>query len=170
MTKLVVSPIEKGRIRLRLLEKTDLPMTLRWRNQDHIRRWFVHSDPISPESHEGWFSEYLERDDDYLFMIEEIRDLRRPVGQISIYKIDWAEKHGEFGRLLIGDSEARGKGIAKEATHLLLHHAFTRWGLERIELEVLSDNAPATTIYRDLGFREVSQLNGLTRLIKMGNP
>ena len=60
-----------GRIRLRLLEEQDLPQTLAWRNQDHIRRWFFSSERLTPEQHAGWFARYRQRDDDFVFIIEE---------------------------------------------------------------------------------------------------
>jgi hypothetical protein len=41
-----------------LLRSDDLPLTLRWRNQDQIRRWFFFSDLIAPEEHANWFEQY----------------------------------------------------------------------------------------------------------------
>ncbi len=70
MAKRLIPPIVGERVRLRLLEEADLPRTLAWRNQDHIRRWFVHSDVISPEQHRRWFGAYRERDDDFVFVVE----------------------------------------------------------------------------------------------------
>ena len=54
MPKRIIAPLVNGRVRLRLLEEADLPMTLAWRNQDHIRKWFFHSDVITPEQHRRW--------------------------------------------------------------------------------------------------------------------
>ena len=55
-------------------------MTLAWRNQDHIRRWFLTSDLISPEQHRAWFEQYQDRDDDFVFVIEETETLKpRPI-------------------------------------------------------------------------------------------
>jgi diamine N-acetyltransferase len=167
MKKLIPQRIEKGRIRLRLLEESDLPMTLRWRNQDHIRKWFVHSEVISAEQHQEWFKQYLERDNDYVFIIEETRNFHKPVGQISLYNIDWKQRRADYGRLLIGEPNAQGKGIAKKANYLLLHYAFAILGLNKVELEVFTDNEPAIAIYRGCRFREVSELNGLKKMVKM---
>jgi len=167
ITKRILPPIEKGRIRLRLLELSDLSMTLSWRNQDRIRKWFIHSEVISPKQHREWFEQYLQRDNDYVFIFEEIYSLQKPVGQISIYNINWKERQAEYGRLLIGEAEARGKGIAKEANHLLLDLAFTTLELDRVELEVFSDNGPAIAIYRACGFQEVYESNGLKKMVRV---
>ena len=167
MAKRQVGPIEGGEVRLRLLEEADLPMTLAWRNEDHIRKWFLHSDIITEEQHRSWFDRYSRRDDDFVFIIEETEDLWKPVGQISLYNIDWGQRTAEYGRLMIGERDAVGKRLAKKATKLLLDYAFGSLGLEKIELEVLSGNAPALAIYRSCGFFEVSERDGLKKMIKV---
>jgi len=50
-------------------------MTRAWRNQDHIRKWFFHSDPITTEQHLAWWQRYQDRDDDFVFIIEETETL-----------------------------------------------------------------------------------------------
>jgi len=156
MPKRHITPLVNGRMRLRLLEEADLAMTLAWRNQDHIRQWFLHSDVITPEQHRAWWQRYQDRDDDFVFVIEETETLKRPVGQVSLYNIDWAEGRAEFGRLLIGDAEANGQGLARLATSRLVDEALGNWGLNEVYLEVLVTNAPALAIYQSCGFREIA--------------
>ncbi|MCU0587249.1 MAG: GNAT family N-acetyltransferase [Syntrophobacteraceae bacterium] len=161
MPKLSIPPIEGERIVLRLLEEADLDMTLRWRNQDHIRKWFKSSAVISPSRHRAWFESYRERDDDYVFIIEERRDLFKPVGQVSLYRIDWVKRCAEFGRLMIGEPEALMKGIAKEATRLLMSYGLAQLELIKLELQVYDNNKPAIMIYRSCGFKETSSDNDM---------
>jgi len=151
-----IPPIDGTRVRLRLLEEADLPSTLAWRNQDQIRRWFFHSDLISPEQHQAWFEQYRHRDDDFVFVIEEVKDLGRVVGQVAIYNVDWFARRGEFGRLMIGDRQASGKGLAGEATGLAVDFAFWELDLLEVYLEVLADNRPARSIYEACGFHIVN--------------
>jgi RimJ/RimL family protein N-acetyltransferase len=156
--------LEDDRILLRPLEERDLPLTLSWRNQDHIRKWFLNSSVIPADGHRAWFESYAEREDDYVFVILA-KDLeRRPVGQISLYRIDWQAGSAEYGRLIVGPPEARGKGYARRATGLLLEHAFTQWKLKDVHLEVREDNAGAIAIYRSAGFVEVDRKDGLLRM------
>ena len=157
MPKRHIAPLVSGPVRLRLLEEADLPLTLAWRNQDHIRKWFFYSDVITPDQHRHWFEQYRHRDDDFVFVIEDLDTLKRPVGQASLYHIDWDGRRGEFGRLLIGDPAAVGLGIAAAATRLLLGEAFSSWGLAQLDLEVLQSNAPALAIYRRYGFIETGR-------------
>ncbi len=161
MTKRAVGPFQDDRVRLRLLTAADLPLTLAWRNRDDVRRWFIHSDPISPEQHQAWFDSYCLRDDDFVFIIEECRRLQRPVGQVSLYHVDWEAKRAEFGRLMIGDPAARGQGLAREGTRLLLDVAVRSLRVEEIHLEVFAHNAPAIAVYEGCGFGRCGQRDDL---------
>jgi RimJ/RimL family protein N-acetyltransferase len=167
VTKRLIPPLAGERVVLRLLEEADLPRTLGWRNQDHIRRWFVHSDVITPEQHRRWFDGYRERDDDFVFVIEETRDLRKPVGQVSLYRIDWARHRAEYGRLMIGEADAVGRGLAHEGTAVLLQYATTTLALREIELEVFAENAAAIAIYSACGFRMQEQRGPLLHMVRM---
>jgi RimJ/RimL family protein N-acetyltransferase len=165
MAKKIISPIGKNYIKIRLLEESDLPLTLAWRNQDHIRKWFVHPAIISWNQHQEWFEIYKRSDNDYLFIIEETRRFNKPVGQISLYNIEWDKKCAEFGRLMIGAIEAQGKGIAKKASCLMLNFAFNELELTQVTLEVFGDNKPALAIYHACGFKEISETNRLKKML-----
>lgn len=160
MPKRHIDPLVHGRVRLRLLEEADLAMTLAWRNQDHIRKWFFHSDVITPEQHRAWWERYQTRDDDVVFVIEETEALRRPVGQVALYNIDWSTGRAEFGRLMIGDSEAKGIGLAHLATVCLVEEALGRWGLGEVYLEVFEANTAAIRVYAGCGFEETARRDG----------
>ena len=164
MPKPPIIPLEHGRVRLRLLQEADLPMTRDWRNQDHIRRWFLRSDIITPEQHERWWQAYRDRDDDFVFVIEETETLLRPVGQVSIYNIDRTAGRAEFGRLMIGERDANGLGLARLATAALVESALTTWGLREIYLECLEDNRAALAVYDACGFLETGRSGGLVHM------
>jgi diamine N-acetyltransferase len=171
MAKRYLAPLVNGRVRLRLLEEPDLTMTLAWRNRDHIRKWLFSSAVISPEQHRAWFDNYKDRDDDFVFIIEETQALKRPVGQLSLYHIDWVAGRAEFGRLMIGDDEARGLGIARLATTRLVDESLTAWELREIYLECFETNSPALHIYESCGFQKNGIRGGhvLMRRASTGN-
>lgn len=156
MPKRSIAPLVNGRVRLRLLAEDDLPSTLAWRNQDHIRKWFFNSDVITPEQHRAWWERYRDRDDDFVFVIEETETLQQPVGQVALYNIDWAAGTAEFGRLMIGPAEARGLGLAQLATARLVDEALGPWRLRDVHLEVAPTNDAALAVYRACGFKVVS--------------
>lgn len=161
MSKRKLPPIEGDHIILRLLERDDLPLTLSWRNQDEIRKWFLNTAPIQADTHRAWFERYQELDNDFVFLILA-KDMNCvPVGQVSIYNIDWNAKTAEFGRLMIGEPRAKGRGIAKESTRVLLDYFFESLRLNEIRLEVKENNKAAIAIYCSTGFYERSRENGL---------
>ncbi len=164
MFKQSISPLAKGDVRLRLLERADLERTLAWRNQN--RKWFIASDLLSMDRHLVWFEHYLTRNDDYVFIIECFSFSQEPVGQISLYKIDSNKKEAEFGRLLIGEPNARRMGIATTATEILLHYAIGELALKTIKLEVLENNIPAISLYSKCGFVQKSVRNGRILMVK----
>jgi len=159
MPKRAIPYLENDLVRLRLLQENDLPMTLRWRNQDHIRRWFFCSDVITPEQHTKWFQQHITRDDDFVFIIEQIRRSYRPVGQVALYNIDWTALQAEFGRLMIGEPDASSKGLARAATKAILRIAFEYMGLNEVYLKVYADNKRAIVIYEEIGFKTSGTLD-----------
>jgi diamine N-acetyltransferase len=162
--------IEGKRVRLRPLAQDDLPVTLAWRNEASIRKWFFSSQVVTPQQHHDWFEHYLTRDNDFVYIIEEILVLKKAIGQLSIYDIDWDQKQAEFGRFMIGETAALGQGLAKEATRLLVEFAESEWGLEQIYLEVYADNLSAIALYQRCGFFMISSSKGIVRMIRCRPP
>jgi RimJ/RimL family protein N-acetyltransferase len=74
------------------------------------------------------------------------------VGTIGLSRIDLVNRRAEYG-VLIGEPGARGKGLAAEASRLLLAYAFETLGLRRVYLHVLARNADALRLYRRVGFQ-----------------
>ena len=174
MAKRKIEPIRIGNLYLRLLTEADLPTTLAWRNQDEVRKWFLYSECITPEQHAAWFTAYLERDNDFVFIIELIEDNShpemRPVGQVALYNIDWQTGTAEFGRLMIGDFTARGHGVARCATETLLDYGANVWGLQEYNLDVLTENRAAIAIYERIGFIRVAHSDFPAAVIHMRRP
>lgn len=150
--KLSLTPLAGVGFNLRLLGAEDLATTLDWRNREDIRHHFIKSEIISLQQHLSWWEEYCTRDNDFVFVIEETEKLNRPVGQVSLYNIDLKKGEAEYGRLMIGDSKARGRGLARRATEFLLTWAFNSLEIKRIYLRVLKDNTIAINRYRRVGF------------------
>jgi len=88
------------------------------------------------------------------------------VGQVAVYHVDWAAGRAEFGRLMIGEPAARGQGLARAATTLLVDTVLSSWGLREIYLDVYTDNQPAVAIYAACGFRVTSTLANVTHMAR----
>ena len=72
------------------------------------------------------------------------------MGTISLKRIDLEAHNAEYAISL--RQCARGKGIGKSATIEILRIAFEEFGLERVYLNVLSDNTKAIGMYETVGF------------------
>ena len=150
--------IQEGQIRLVPLSEEYLELLRRWRNTDVIRKCFLNQAIISSEQQKGWFEKYTSMENDLMFIIEEAGDTNIPVGAAALYNIDNKKHEAEFGRLMIGESSARGKGLGLMATLSLCRFGFNILRLDRIYLEVFSDNIPAVNIYKKTGFLTCREL------------
>lgn len=151
----MVGEITGTTIKLRPLRREDIEMIRQWRNQDAIRRWFVYREIISAEQQQKWWDKYSLADNDMMFVIERLED-SLPVGAVALYNIVPGEE-AEFGRLMIGESCAHGKGYAVEATRLLTDFGINSLGLKKVNLEVFKDNAAAYNVYLKCKYSVVAQ-------------
>ncbi len=71
-------------------------------------------------------------------------------GTVSLKKIDLRNKNAEYAIAM--RRSAQGKGIAWQATKLVLQIGFDKFKLHRIYLNVLKDNERAIHFYRKFGF------------------
>lgn len=159
--KVSLKPLVGNGLTLRLLKEPDLPVTLAWRNREDIRHQFIHSDIITWNNHLSWWQKYKEKSDDFVFIIEDTAQLKRSVGQISLYNIDLNKSEAEYGRLMIGEFDARRKGLAKSATSVLISWAFNSLKLKMVYLNVLQSNTAAINLYKQIGFIVSDKHDGL---------
>lgn len=72
------------------------------------------------------------------------------LGTISLKNMDLMAKNAEYAICL--RKKAQGRGIAVEATRELLKRAFLEFNMERVYLNVLSENRKAIRLYEKCGF------------------
>ncbi|MDI7275802.1 MAG: GNAT family protein [Anaerolineae bacterium] len=141
------------RIRLRAIEREDLPTFVRWFNDPEVRRYLMMYEPMSMAKEERWFQGLLERRDEHLFCIEAAAgDQWVHIGNCGLHKIDWKNRNAEFG-IAIGEKAYWGKGYGTDAARTMLRFAFHELNLHRVELEVFDHNARARRCYEKAGYR-----------------
>ena len=145
-----IPPFSYGPIRLRLLQKDDLPATLEWRNRDGVRQQFFSGELISWDHHAAWFTRYAGKNDDFVFIAEELASGQR-IGQVSLYDINLAHADAEVGRFIVAP-EFAGRGLMRAAIEALSLLAATSFGLHRLRLEVKASNSRAYRLYESLRF------------------
>ena len=60
---------------------------------------------------------------------------------------------------MIGEASAKGRGIGKEISELLLDYSFTNLNLNSLWLTVRTDNVPGVRLFRSLGFEVEAPLH-----------
>jgi len=153
---------QDGLLEVRPLRLSDIECLRKLRNLDAIRFAYINSEIISKEGQELWFKRYQDNDNDFMFVISHEQT---SVGFAALYDFDRDEETVEFGRFMI-DPMYQGHNYGRRALMLILTIAFNKLKAKRITLEVLEKNAAAISLYRSVGFKLVSQKNGL---IKMKN-
>lgn len=143
--------LEGEKVRLRALERGDLPTIVRWFNDPEARRRLARVEPMSLAEEERWFEGLFRATTEVAFGIVEAGAGDAFVGTCGLHRIDWRNRAAALG-ILIGERAARGRGLGRDATATLVEHAFANLGLHRIELEVLADNDVAVRCYAGLGF------------------
>jgi diamine N-acetyltransferase len=140
-------------IRLRSIEREDIPTFLRWFNDPEVRRYLLMFEPMSKVKEERWFEAQQNRTNDYLFGIEvPVDDDWQHIGNVGLHRVNWVSSHCTFG-IVIGEREFWGKGYGTKATRAALHFAFHTLNLHRVELEVFDFNPRAMRAYEKAGFR-----------------
>jgi RimJ/RimL family protein N-acetyltransferase len=79
-----------------------------------------------------------------------------PLGFVQIFDVHRRSGYGKLGIAIVSD--ARARGVGREALRLLCLHARDVLGLRKLLLEVRADSSVAIGLYTSSGFREVGIL------------
>ena len=151
--------IEGDRVRLRKLERTDLPLLHRWMNDRDVMAWarFSPDHMVSLSALEKDYEKELTGEDRErtTFFIEE-RATGRPIGWCTART--WDRKHVSANLGIgLGEKDFWGKGYGTEAVSLLLGIVFDQQGWHRAELYTLAENERAIRSAEKAGFRRCGQ-------------
>jgi ribosomal-protein-serine acetyltransferase len=86
----------------------------------------------------------------------------RIAGVAGFHAVNWADRTTSIGYWL--GEEHQGRGIVTRAVRALVDHAFSVWGLNRVEIRVAPENRRSRAIPERLGFREEGTLRAAERL------
>ncbi|MEW6717864.1 MAG: GNAT family protein [Chloroflexota bacterium] len=141
------------RIRLRAIEREDLPRFVSWLNDPEVRAGLSLYLPLSLAEEEKWFEGMLEKTPDERALIIEIRNADQwiPIGNGGIFGINHRNRSAELG-IFIGEKTYWNQGYGSEAVSLLLQHGFATLNLNRIALRVFETNPRAIRAYEKVGF------------------
>lgn len=144
------------RVKLRPVEKDDLPRFVRWLAEPELRYFLDAHLPIGQVQEERWFDRNLNAGSEQTWSIEaEPPDAVGPwvhIGSCGYHQIDWRNRVGEVG-IMIGAREYWGRGYGTDAMQALVAWGFYTLNLNRVQLRVFADNARAIRSYQKVGFQ-----------------
>lgn len=136
-------------IRLRKLEEKDIPGMLEWMHDPEINRWFrFDAGNMTVREAKDFIAESFTKKHRHYAVTDDSDEY---LGTISLEKIDPENRHALYAISM--RSGTWGTGISMAATIKLLDIAFCELGLERVYLNVISDNVRAKRFYEKAGFR-----------------
>jgi len=161
--------ITGNRVRLRAIEREDIPTFVRWLNDREVTQFLLVNSPFSTAMETNWFETQLTRpphEGQVLAIEARVGEQWLHIGNTGIHQVDSVNRSGEFG-ILIGEKAYWNQGYGREATRLALQHGFDDLNLHRIFLRVYANNPRAIACYQAAGFtregvmREAIYKNGV---------
>lgn len=145
-------------VRLRPIDREDLPRFVRWFGDPEVRRYLQAYLPFSLAQEERWYEGLLERMADDQAVVLAIETLEGvTIGNIGLHRINWKDSSAELG-IVIGEKEYWGQGYGTDAILTFLRLAFQEMNLHRVFLRVDADNPRAIRCYDKCGFEREGRL------------
>ncbi len=142
-----------NQVRLRAIEREDLPKFVQWLNDPEVLQGLMINVPMSLAQEQGWFDNLRTQPVEEHPLGIEIKTSEgwSLIGNISLHALSWKERQAEVG-IFIGDKRYWSQGYGRQAMVLMLRHAFNHLGLNRVYLRVYETNPRAVHSYEKAGF------------------
>lgn len=147
------------RVRLRAIERDDLPRFVSWFNDPEVSRGLAMVFPMRMVDEEEWYASLSQRPEaERAFAIDALDDGEWVhIGSCNVNDLDWRIRKTEAG-IAIGEKAYWDRGYGSEAMLLLMQHVFATLNLNRLYLRVFDHNARAKHVYEKLGFKVEGRL------------
>lgn len=142
--------LEGKKIRLRAVERVDLPIFVKWINDLEVTEFLAINPPMSMEEEEKWFAN-LGKTEDKVFSIDTTDG--KLIGNVGLMKFNWEDRSVLFG-IMIGEKEYWSKGYGTDAIETLLRYVFEEMNMNKVYLIADERNARALHCYEKIGFRK----------------
>ena len=140
---------------IRQLKEDDLEFLRSWRNDSNNTKFLRKIPYITSDMQRNWFQTYLADKEEMTFAIEETDLINRIVGSMALY--NFSNDEAEFGKILIGESNAHGKSVGVNALKAIKIVAKEYLHLKRLNLHVYTENQAAIKVYQNAGFEIVDK-------------
>ena len=141
------------RIRLRAIEREDLPLFVAWLNDPEVRQYLLMDLPLSTAQEEDWYENMRKQPPRQQPLMIEITTPQGwvPIGNISLFDFQDQHRSAELG-IVIGEKKYWNQGYGREAVTLVCKHGFETLNLHHIYLWVYATNLRGIRAYEKAGF------------------
>ena len=139
---------------LRPFERTDAETYRRWRADAGPMELAGYPDraPLSLAQVEQRIERFTsDQGKDLFTFVICLLEGERPIGEVSLFEVDRLNGSAMLG-IFIGEPDEWGKGYGTDAVNALVDFAFAELRLERVALNVWTENGPAMRAYEKAGF------------------
>lgn len=150
------------RVSLRPIRKTDLPALVSWTNDPDVTAFMnIGTFPNTLEAFEYEFDALTSDKTGALLQLPNYpknlifaicrNDNNKYIGNVGIFGLNWIHRVAEM-RVLIGQKDEWGKGVASEAYSLAASYAFSRLNMRRLWAGARVDNIGSIRALEKIGF------------------
>ena len=136
--------------KIRKFRRENTPKKVEWINNPENNQFLHYDIPLEIGKTQVWFDNNIGRTDRYDAVVEADGI---PCGTIGLLSIDRKNLKAEY-YIAMGETSLKGKGVATQASKLLLDYGFTELGLNKIYLFTESENIPAQKLFEKVGFKK----------------
>ncbi len=142
------------KIYLRPIEENDLNENYQsWFNDEEVCQFNSHHRfPNYRQDMESYYQEVIKSKNHLILAIID-KESDKHIGNISLQEISGVDHSAEFA-IIIGDKEAWGKGVGREAARLIIEHGFGQLNLHRIYCGTSEENIGMQKLADALGFKQ----------------
>lgn len=130
-------------IELAYFERSDIEQLISWiPSASFTLQWAgpAFQYPLTVSQLENYLQNANKEDSDtYIFKVID-QDTKQVIGHISLGRVDRVNKSARIGKVLVGSSQYRGKGIGAEMVKAVLAIAFNELKLHKVTLGVFDFN------------------------------
>lgn len=139
--------------RLRPVGVDDAEFIVELRAGDPERTRYLHPVPPDVPAQREWLRRYLERENDYYWVIERMAS-GAAEGLVGVYDVNSAAQTGEWGRWVV----RRGSLAAAESAWLVYRAAFEQLKLKSVYCITVAENRRVLSFHDSCGLKRVAVL------------
>lgn len=126
------------KVDLVILEEVDVPLFLKWLNDEEVTQYLGNQQPLMESSEREWLAD-LGKNVETRQVFGVATKKGKLIGNVGLHRIN--HRHGTAtAGAIIGEKSFWGKGYGSEAEYLLIKYAFTSLNLRKINAQIFSTN------------------------------